>query len=122
MRTGVPEARSNTTILERRWSSTEALPAPSHATALRRGRSGGGAVRAPAGLVGVVGRAGEAHHALVEVVGDEHAAGAVDRHAVGEVELARPRTLAEADRLEHMAAGVHRQHAVVLVVGDQQPG
>ena len=77
-------------------------------------------VGAPAALVGIHRPAAEAHDAVVEVVGDEHAPGRVGGHAVGEVELAGARAVL-ADRAQQMPAGVEDDEPVVLVVGHEQP-
>ncbi len=54
---------------------------------------------------------------MVEVVGDVDVAGCVQRHAVGEAELARSRPV-RASSLQEVARRVERLEAVVVVVGD----
>ena len=80
-----------------------------------------GPVGAPAALVGVHRPAAEAHDAVVEVVGDEHAPGSVGGHAVGEVELSGARPVL-ADRAQQVPAGVEHDEPVVLIVGHEQAG
>src|SRR5438552_2297037 len=87
------------------------MPVPREKTGVR-------AVRAPARLVRVGRRAAEAHDPLVEVVGDEDAAGRIGGDVVRVAELTRTRARAGADAGQGMSPGIEDGDAVMLVVGD----
>ena len=77
-------------------------------------------VGAPAALVGIDRPTAEAHDAVVEVVGDEHAPRRVGGDAVGEVELTGARSVL-AHRAQQVPAGVEDDEPMVLVVGHEEP-